>query len=120
MGDRHPAHQPARFDGIPETGKSAKYDSEKIIGRWEFNPAVTIAWLRQSSPKIPASEMRWSAPGWTQAYAQTRVLVTGDNQIFHQEPAEILKVNAARPTCPRPEMLERRLERQRRRATTCI
>ena len=65
-----------------QTGKSAKYDSKKIIGRWEFNPAVTVAWLRQSNPKIHASEMRVVRASLTQAYAQTRVLVTGDNQIF--------------------------------------
>jgi hypothetical protein len=65
-----------------QTGKSAKYDGEKIIGRWEFNPAVTLAWLRQSNPRIPASEMRVVRARWMQAYADTRVLVTGDNQIF--------------------------------------
>ena len=65
-----------------QTGKSAKYDGEKIIGHWEFNPAVTIAWLRQSNPKIPASEMRLIRARWTQAYADTRILATGDNQLF--------------------------------------
>ena len=65
-----------------KTGKSAKYDGEKIIGQWEFNPAVTMAWLRQSNPKIPASEMRVVRARWTKAYADTRVLVTGDNQLF--------------------------------------
>jgi len=65
-----------------QTGKSAKYDGEKIIGHWEFNPAVTIAWLRQSNPKIPASEMRIIRARWTQAYADTRILATGDNQLF--------------------------------------
>ena len=65
-----------------QTGQSAKYDGEKIIGRWQLNPAVTIAWLRQSRPKIPASEMRAIRSLWTQAYGATRVLVTGDNQIF--------------------------------------
>ena len=65
-----------------QTGKSAKFDGEKIIGHWEFNPAVTIAWLRQSNPKIPASEMRIIRARWTQAYADTRILATGDNQLF--------------------------------------
>ena len=65
-----------------KTGKSAKYDGEKLIGRWEFNPTVTVAWLHQSNPKIPASEMRNVRTWMTQAYAQTRVLVSGDNQIF--------------------------------------
>jgi uncharacterized membrane protein required for colicin V production len=65
-----------------QTGKSAKFDGEKIIGRWEFNPAVTLAWMRQSRPKMAASEMRSLRAWMTQAYAQTRVIVAGDNQIF--------------------------------------
>ena len=65
-----------------ETGKSPKFEGEKIIGRWEFNPSVTIAWLRQSRPKMPASEMRAIRAMWSQAYADTRVLATGDNQLF--------------------------------------
>jgi uncharacterized membrane protein required for colicin V production len=65
-----------------QTGKSPKYDGEKIIGRWEFNPAVTLAWTRQSHPKMPASEMR-SLRAWiTQAFSQTRLLATGDKQVF--------------------------------------
>lgn len=65
-----------------QTGKSAKYDGQKIIGRWEFNPAVTVAWMRQNNPKIPASEMRLIRAQVAQAYAQTRVLVAGDGKIF--------------------------------------
>ena len=65
-----------------ETGKSAKYDGEKILGQWEFNAGVTVAWLRQSRPKMTASEMRAVRAFWTQAYSQTRVLVTGDNKLF--------------------------------------
>ena len=64
------------------TGKSPKYAGEKIVGRWEFNPAVTVAWLRQSRPKMPASEMRAIRAWMTQAYSTTRVIVAGDNKIF--------------------------------------
>ena len=63
------------------TGKSEKY-SDKIIGHWEFNPAVTTAWLRQNNPKIPASEMRVIRAQVTAAYATTTILVTGDGQLF--------------------------------------
>jgi hypothetical protein len=68
-----------------QTGKSPKFDGEKIIGHWEFNPAVTVAWLRQSRPKITASEMRAIRAMWTKAYAETRVLATGDNQLFFKK-----------------------------------
>jgi uncharacterized membrane protein required for colicin V production len=81
-----------------QTGKSAKYGGEKLIGRWELNPAVTVAWLRQSRPKMPASEMR-SARAWmTQAYAKTSVLVCGDNQIFVKSLPRIKTVAGQPPT----------------------
>jgi uncharacterized membrane protein required for colicin V production len=65
-----------------KTGNSAKYDGEKIIGRWKFNPAVTVAWLRQDQPQIRASEMRAIRAWMAQSYAKTRILATGDNQVF--------------------------------------
>ncbi len=65
-----------------ETGKSAKFDSEKLVGHWEFNPTVTLAWLRQDRPKMTASEMRAVRSWMFQSYSQTRLLVAGDNQIF--------------------------------------
>ena len=68
--------------GYLETGRSAKYDGEKILGAWELNVGVTIAWLRQEHPKMPASEMRSVRAMMTQAYSQTRLLLTADNQIF--------------------------------------
>lgn len=64
-----------------KTGKSAKY-SDKLIGRWEFNPAVTVAWLKQGRPKMTASEMRAVRAVWSLAYSNTCVLATGDNQLF--------------------------------------
>lgn len=65
-----------------QTGHSAKYAGEKILGRWQFNPAVTIAWLRQNQPKMQATEMRAIRALWTAAYAQTTVLFTADNKVF--------------------------------------
>jgi hypothetical protein len=65
-----------------QTGKSVKYDGEKIVGQWEFNPAVTIAWMRQDRPKMPVVELRALRVMVTQGYAKTRVLVAGDNKVF--------------------------------------
>jgi uncharacterized membrane protein required for colicin V production len=84
------------FSGYLQTGKSAKYDGEKILGHWEFNAGVTVAWLRQNQPKMPASEMRNIRAWMTQAYAQTRVLLTGDNQIFIKSLPH-LKTQAGQP-----------------------
>jgi uncharacterized membrane protein required for colicin V production len=68
--------------GYITTGTSAKYSSEKIIGEWEFNPAVTLGWLRQDRPKISVAEMRAIRVLLTQAYAKTHILVAGDSKIF--------------------------------------
>jgi hypothetical protein len=65
-----------------QTGKSAKYDPEEILGRWDFNVGVTIAFLRQSRPNIPASEMRAVRAWMLQAYADTTFVAGGDGQAF--------------------------------------
>lgn len=65
-----------------QTGKSAKYN-DKIIGRWEFNLRVTMAWLRQSTPvTLEPRELMAIRDLWTKAYGSTTVLATGDNQLF--------------------------------------
>ena len=70
------------FSGYLRTGKSAKYAGKKNLGTWVFNAGVTLAWLRQEQPKMSASEMRGIRAWMPAAYAQTQVLMTGDNQIF--------------------------------------
>ena len=81
-----------------QTGKSAKYDSQKIIGHWEFNPAVTLAWTRQNNPKMPASQMRSIRAWLTQAFAQTRLLATGDNQVFLKSLPKLKPVEGQPPS----------------------
>jgi hypothetical protein len=68
--------------GYLKTGKSAKYDSEKILGRWNFDVGVTIAMLRQVQPKITSPQMKSIRALWTQAYAQTVFIAGADNQAF--------------------------------------
>ena len=85
------------FPAYLKTGRSAKFDGEKILGNWEFNAGVSFAWLRQSQPKTPASEMRNIRAWMMQAYAQTHVLLTGDNQIFIKSLPR-LKTQTGQPT----------------------
>lgn len=65
-----------------KTGKSAKYGAEPIVGNWQFNAGVTLAWLRQNQPKMGVNEERAVRALWSQAYAQTTLLFTGDNQLY--------------------------------------
>jgi hypothetical protein len=65
-----------------KTGKSAKYDGEAILGRWDFDVSVSVAMLRQARPNIPASEMRAIRATWTQGFADTTFIAAGDGQAF--------------------------------------
>ncbi len=53
------------------TGRSAKYDPEKILGRWNFNVNVTMALFRRARPNISSKEMlnwkRWMVSAFSKA-----------------------------------------------------
>lgn len=65
-----------------KTGKSPKYDGEKIIGVWDFNANVSVAQFGQLHPKLQSSEMRAMRALWSQAYANTTFEAGTDNQSF--------------------------------------
>jgi len=65
-----------------KTGVSAKYGKEPILGHWEFNAGVTLAWFRQEQPKITRNELNATRALWSEAYTPTKLLLTGDNQVF--------------------------------------
>jgi hypothetical protein len=65
-----------------KTGKSAKYDSEKILGRWDFDVSVTVAMLRQAQPNIPASQMRSVRAWMVKSYTDTTFVAGSDGQVF--------------------------------------
>ncbi|MGH7975869.1 MAG: hypothetical protein ACREDS_02275 [Limisphaerales bacterium] len=65
-----------------KTGKSPKYDSEKILGRWDFNVSVTVAMLLQARPNISAREMRTAREWMSHAYANTTFVAGGDGMAF--------------------------------------
>jgi hypothetical protein len=44
--------------GFFATGKSSKYDPEKIVGRWDFDPNATLNALRRARPNIVPKEMQ--------------------------------------------------------------
>jgi len=65
-----------------KTGKSPKFDPEKILGCWDFNVGVSLAMLRQTQPNIPSNEMRALRARWSQAFADTTFVAGGDDQAF--------------------------------------
>ena len=86
------------LSGYLQTGKSAKFDAEKIIGRWELNVNVTLAWMRQNNPRIKASDMRAARTWMSEAYANTRILATGDNKLFVKSLPQLKAIAGQPPT----------------------
>lgn len=71
-----------------QTGKSPKYDDEKILGRWRMDPTPTVRELRKLSPNMTATE-----------FAQAKKLVNMIAPLVSVTSAPdkkfILKLNAA-------------------------
>ncbi len=65
-----------------QTGQSAKYGSEKIVGHWSFNAGATTAIMMKSRPVISSREMRALRAVMTQSYARTAFVAGADNQAF--------------------------------------
>jgi hypothetical protein len=65
-----------------QTGQTAKYGSENIIGRWDFNAGAATSIMLQSRPVISSREMRAMRAVLTQAYAKTAFVAGADGQAF--------------------------------------
>jgi hypothetical protein len=66
-----------------QTGKSPKYDSELILGRWDINPRVTYAYTRLGQPSnLAPAEIAAAKAFFANAYARTVIIVAADNQVY--------------------------------------
>jgi len=63
-----------------QTGKSPKYDPEKILGRWNFNVNVAMSLFRRAKPNISSTDMlKWKR--WmVSAFAKTSFVAMTDHQ----------------------------------------
>jgi len=62
------------------TAKSAKYDSEKILGRWNFNINVSMSLFRRAKPNISSKEMLQWKRWMMAAFAKTSLVAMTDHQ----------------------------------------
>lgn len=68
------------FRTFLETGKSPKYDPEKILGRWKFNVNVAMAMLRKANPRIPSTEMKKIKIRMVASFAKTTFTAMTDHE----------------------------------------
>lgn len=64
------------------SGKSPKFDSEKIVGHWQFDVVPALGDLLESQPKIRPSDLKAIRTLWTTAFAQTTFVAGSDGQAF--------------------------------------
>ncbi len=62
------------------TAKSAKYDSERILGRWDFNLNITMNLFRRAKPNISSKEMLQWKRWMMAAFAKTSLVAMTDHQ----------------------------------------
>ena len=65
-----------------QTGQTAKYASENIVGHWDFNAGAATAIMLQSRPVISSREMRAMRATMTQSYVKTAFVAGADGQAF--------------------------------------
>jgi uncharacterized membrane protein required for colicin V production len=80
-----------------ETGKSAKYEDEKILGRWELDLPTTLNRVKTVLTNVPASV--FSAVKQALNMSKMTLIATPDNKVFVKIQAkdEIMKLATAPP-----------------------
>ena len=65
-----------------QTGESAKFNSEQILGRWDFNVMASLTALVQTRTNVPSSEMAAVRALWFPAFAKTVFVAGADGEAF--------------------------------------
>ncbi len=65
-----------------DTGRSPKYESEKILGRWRFEVNSAFSALRRARPTITANEMQRIKRWMASAFEKTVLIATTEKQAF--------------------------------------
>lgn len=64
-----------------ETGKSAKYDSESILGRWLFDVNGTLSAFRRTRANVPLPELQRFRRLLTERFTKATLVASPDNQM---------------------------------------
>jgi len=68
------------LEGYLTTGRSEKYDPERILGKWDFDLAYTMVMVRRAKPNLTANDMLRQRHERARTYAQTSFVATPEHQ----------------------------------------
>ncbi len=80
-----------------ETGKSPKYDREKILGRWNFAVNGALAAVREAKPTITSRDMQAVKTLIISGYSKSTLVAAPDHQIVLKD---ALPLNASPAVAP--------------------
>jgi hypothetical protein len=81
-----------------QTGRSAKYEAQPILGRWDFNVMASLTALVQSRANVPTTEMAAMRTLWFPAYSNTVFVAGADGQAFLKNLPQHFKLQPNQPT----------------------
>jgi hypothetical protein len=86
------------------SGKSAKYDEERILGRWRMDPSATLVAVKRKNPDLPVSQMAQLKKLITIFMTRVSFMTTPDNEaIMKMElPEEAKRLIAAATAAAKP------------------
>lgn len=64
-----------------ETGKSAKYDDEKILGRWNFDVNGTLLLYRRAKPNVPGGEVAKLRAWIVEKFPKSSIVAAPDHAV---------------------------------------
>lgn len=65
-----------------KTGQSAKYDGDKILGRWDFDLRGALNAFKRANPKVTVIEMGRVKEALTMCFVKTTFVATPEKQAF--------------------------------------
>lgn len=84
------------------TGLSAKYDDEKILGRWDMNVNAALGLLKRTKPNISPIEMKQVKRMISAIFAKTTLTAAPDKQIFLKNVGKVrISTTPNAPAAPR-------------------
>ena len=100
------------------SGRSAKYDPEKILGRWTFNIDVTASLFRRSKPTITSKEMQTWKKWMAAVFAKTSFVAMTDHQAVLKNLPQVRLPAAGADVLGRTADVKRTMEGLRRQVST--
>ena len=88
------------------TGKSPKYDGEKILGRWNFNVNVAMGLFRRAKPNISSTEMQKWKRWMVGAFAKTSFVAMTDHQALLKNAPQLRVASAGAVASGGPQTLK--------------